>query len=102
MGDVNQGHAATRKLRDQHNVVRKTKVAELFQSLHDAAEAIPLRSKTQYPIYVEARTLYLLRGIANLEDVSVQDVIRQALQDGIDKRLKKIPRKKRGKTARSS
>lgn len=102
MGDVNQNHTATRKLRDQQNVVRKREATEQFQALIDAAEAIPLRSKTQYPIYVEARTLYLLRGIANLEDVSVQDVIRQALQDGIDKRVRRRQKKKRGKTARSS
>lgn len=102
MGDVNVESSATRKLRDQEQAGRKIRASAQFQKIAEQAEAIPLRSKTQYPIYVEARTLFLLRGIAEVEDMSVQDIIRQALDDGIERRIRRKPKKKRGKTARSS
>lgn len=100
MGDVNTESVATRKLRDQEQAGRKTRASSQFQKIAEQADAIPLRSKTQYPIYVEARTLFLLRGIAEVEDMSVQDIIRQALDDGIERRIRRKPKKKRGKTAR--
>lgn len=100
MGDVSSGSVATRKLRDQEQAGRKIRASGQFQKIAEQAEAIPLRSKTQYPIYVEARTLFLLRGIAEVEDMSVQDIIRQALDDGIERRIRRKPKKKRGKTAR--
>jgi hypothetical protein len=102
MGDANLGSTAIRKLRDQETAGRKIRASSQFQEIAEQAEAIPLRSKTQYPIYVEARTLFLLRGIAKVEDMSVQDVIRQALDEGIERRIRRKPKKKRGKTARSS
>lgn len=102
MGDVNAESSATRKLRDQEKAGRKMRASAQFVEIAEQAEAIPLRSKTQYPIYVEARTLFLLRGIARVEDMSVQDVIREALNDGIERRIRRKPQKKRGKTARSN
>lgn len=55
-----------------------------YRRLEKQADAIPLRAKTQYPTYIEGRMLFLLRGVAEIERVTVQEVIRRFLQEGLD------------------
>ena len=82
-------------------------MAHMFKGLLTEAEAIPLRAKTQYPTYIEGRTLHLLRGVALIKRISVQELIRECIQEGLENRMtvkkrtagggpkKKAPTKKR-------
>ena len=90
------------QLRDTEEVARKIHVAEQFRSIIKAADGIPLRSKTQYPTYIEGRMLYILRSIAEVEDVSVQELIRTCLEEGIERRVRRAPKKKRGKITKKA
>jgi len=89
------------QLRDSDEEERKFAVAKQFQSVMEVADAIPLRTKTQYPIYIEARMLHILRSIAGMDAVSVQETIRVLLQEGIERRTK-APRKKKGGKRKTS
>ena len=89
MSDASFTVAQRKQLREeQANEVRKV-TAPRFQELALEADAIPLRTKAQYPVYAEARMLHLIKGIAVIEGVPTQEVIRSALQDAIDKRMRK-------------
>lgn len=68
---------------------RKKTIDKQFHSLLTEAEAIPLRTKAQYPLYLEGRLLHLIRGVAEVDGVSVQNMMRRILQDGVDLRMKK-------------
>jgi hypothetical protein len=83
------------QLRDSDEELRKFAVAKEYQTVMQTADAIPLRTKTQYPIYIEARMLHILRSIAGIDSVSVQETIRILLQEGIDRRVR-APNKKKG------
>lgn len=89
------------QLRDSDEKERSFAIAKQFQSIMETADAIPLRTKTQYPIYIEARMLHVLRCIAEMSDVSVQETIRVLLQEGIDRRVR-APRKKKGGRRKTS
>lgn len=102
MGDAVLSAAQRRQLKGQGTEERKIKTAKCFRGLQERAEAIPLRSKTQYAMYCEVRTLYLLRELAKLECISVQELIRQCLEEGLDKRMSTSHPLKRKRRAASS
>jgi hypothetical protein len=105
MGDARLSAAQMRQLRKDEQKKEAEHYAKQYQGLAAEAEGIPLRSKAQHPMYVEVRTLHLLRGIAKIEGVAVQELVREALDDVIDKRMRKIPKKKprgSGNTKRAS
>jgi hypothetical protein len=85
-------------LRESVESERLKTIEPKFQEAMRIAETIPLRNKTQYPLYLEARSLTMLRAIAEYDDVSVQELIRSTLEgyvaDRIVKHKKKRPRKK--------
>jgi hypothetical protein len=89
-------------LRQQNTEDQRIKVSAEMQPLMDEATKIPLRNKTQYPIYVEVRTLHLLRGVAEFSEQSVQTVIREFLDSGLHRYLRAPPKRKKKHTNKKS
>ena len=90
--------AQKKKLMEQNAVETKNEVDKRFRALLAEAEAIPLRTKAQYPLYVEARMLHLMRGVAEIEGMPVQELMRESIQAAIDKRMRPLQKKKRQTT----
>ena len=104
MGDANLSAEQKRTLRNAGTKTTKREVSARFRTLYRESEKIPLRAKTQYPTYIEGRTLHLLRGISDMEGVSIQELIREGIELAIDERLRsgKPPSKKRSAKSRSA
>jgi len=97
MGDAVFTSAQKKQLREEGVKERRLSVAKQFRALVAEAEAIPLRVKTQYPVYLDVKVLHLMRGVAKIEGVSVQELIRAAIQEKMDV-LMRLP--KRGGTGK--
>ena len=82
-------------LREEEQKDRLKTAEPKFQAALKAAENIPLRTKTQYPLYLEARSITILKAIAELDGVSVQELIRKQMDEFIGMRTRKKQRKKR-------
>ena len=78
---------------DQVREAREPFVKVVKQSAH-----IPLGTKTQYPLYIEARTLFLLRELAKVDDMSVQQLVRDQVETLLERRI--YSTKKRGTTTK--
>lgn len=88
------------QLRESVESERLKTVEPKFQEALRIAETIPLRNKTQYPLYIEARSLTILRAIAEYDDVSVQELIRSTLEMLVLERTQKKKRPRRKVTKR--
>jgi hypothetical protein len=62
-----------------------------------ALERVPATAKTQYPVYLTVRSLELLREISSREKISIQDLLREGVDEIIMRRVRDItPKKKAG------
>ena len=86
------------KLREEEEKDRLKTAEPKFRDALKAAENIPLRTKTQYPLYLEARSITILKAIAEFDGVSVQELIRNRMDEYINERTHKKPRKRRTTT----
>ena len=66
---------------------RQKKASSVFAKAAADAEVIPLRTKTQYPFYIEARTIHLLRAIAEVDGISVQELLRKTMDEMVELRI---------------
>ncbi len=83
------------ELREQEQKDRLKTAEPKFREALRVAEAVPLRTKTQYPLYLEARSILILKAIAEFDGVSVQELIRNRMDEFITERTMKKPRKRR-------
>lgn len=83
------------KLREAEERDRLKHAEPKFRDTLRMAERIPLRTKTQYPLYLEARSITILKAIAELDGVSVQELIRNQMDKFITERTRKKQRGKR-------
>jgi len=94
-----EGMAKVRELpKDWRKQLREEgtkEVAQLYQALLTETEAIPSRAKTQYPTYIEVKTLHLLRGVATIKRISVQELIRECIREGLESRMT-VPKRTKG------
>ena len=99
MSQVKQSDALRRQVREESEKDRLKTVEPKFQEAVRVAETIPLRNKTQYPLYLEARDLTILRAMAEYDGTSVQELIRSVLEAAIKERTskRKRPRRKMSK-----
>lgn len=106
MGDASLTAAQKRQLREEDNKQRLSDFASRFHTAVRESELPAMRVKTQYPAYITAGMLHLLKEVAEFEEISVQELIRQCLQEGLERRMRKVPRKKKpegsSKTKRAS
>jgi len=91
MSDAVLTSAQKKQLREEGAKERRSLVAARFRTLVTEAEAIPLRVKTQYPVYLDIHMLHIVRGVAEIEGMSVQELIRTSIQEKMDK-LMRAPR----------
>ena len=91
--------AVTAEVRQQlKDAEEKEHLKNVAAELKDAVQAslqIPLRTKTQFMLYPETRTLVVLKAIAKADGTTVQDFIRDAVDGAIERRLK--PPRRRSK-----
>lgn len=85
------------QLNDAREKERLKKVEPKLREAVKASEQIPLRTKTQFMLYPETRTLIILKAIAEADDVNIQDFIRNAVDAAIEKRLRPPKRRARKK-----
>lgn len=83
------------EMREQEQKDRLKNAEPKFQDALKVAEAVPLRTKTQYPLYLEARSILILKAIAEFDGVSVQELIRNQMDEYITERTQKKKRKRR-------
>lgn len=95
MSSTNVSGTMARQLKAADEKERLKNAEPMFHDAIKAAESIPLRTKTQYPLYLEARSITMLRAIAELDGTSVQELIRNQMDKYITERTKK-----KGKRAR--
>ena len=95
-------HGLPKDWRKQLQEEGRKELAHVYKSLKAESEAIPLRAKTQYPTYIEGRTLHLLRGVALIKRISVQELIRECIEEGLEKRMAKPPPIKRASKKKQS
>ncbi len=88
MGDARLSAADMRQLREDEAKERRIEVDTRFRALVKEADAIPLRNRTQYPVYLEVRTMHLIRGIAEVEGTTIQEFLREVLERGVASRIK--------------
>ena len=98
MSDATVSAAMRSDLREADERERLKHAEPKFREALKAAENIPLRTKTQYPLYLEARSITILKAIAEFDDVSVQELIRNQMDEYILTRTRKKPRGKRNTT----
>ena len=58
-----------------------------FKEVIKLVNTVPVRMKTQYPLYIEVRTMQLLKTIARIDNVSVQSIIREQINNYIEGRV---------------
>lgn len=100
MSDAVVTAAMRTEMREAEEKERLKHAEPKFREVLKVAEQIPLRTKTQFPLYLEARSITILKAIAELDGVSVQVLIRNQMDRFITERTKKKPRKKRSNTKR--
>ena len=86
----------TKELLDAQEKERLENVAEDLRSAVTTANAVPLRNKTQFMLYPETRTLMILKAIAEADQTTVQEFVREAIDKAVEQRLKP-PRARRRK-----
>lgn len=103
MQDTERAKTAKQELRTLDKKERSKQAERAFIKAAAEADHIPLRNKTQYPFYVEAKTLHLMRAIAEVDGISVQELIRNQMDVVINRRVySKVPKKKVSKSRRAS
>lgn len=88
----------TSQLNDAQEKERLKNVEPKLQEAVKVANSVDLRNKTQFMLYPETRTLMILKAIAEADDTSVQEFVRNAIDAAIDRRMKP-PRTRRKRTA---
>lgn len=78
----------TRQLRDNQEKERLSKVEPKLREAVETANSVPLRNRGQFMLYPEVRTMMILKAIAEADDITVQDFIRNAVDAAIEQRLK--------------
>lgn len=91
MGDARLSASQKKELRDSESKKNAAQFAKKFRGLLQEAEHPGMRTKTQYPAYLQIGMLHIMKGVAEAEGISVQELIRQCLQEGLDKRMRTKP-----------
>ena len=102
MGDATLSAAQRKQLREDAEQKHLSKYAKQYRVLAAEATALPLRVKTQYPAYLEVGMLHMMRGVAEIEGISVQAFLRGAIQTALDKRMKNPPKKRRSPSSKKA
>ena len=89
MGKARKSASTVSSLKRQLLEEDRREAVKEFTVVARQAEAIPLHTRAQYPLYIEARSLHLIRVMAKMDGVSVQHLLRECLDAMIDKRVYK-------------
>ncbi len=102
MGRAKNSEQLPTDWKEQLKNIDKEEAAKEFTLVVEQSQAIPLGSRAQYPLYLEARALHLLRAMAKMDGVSAQQLIRDCLDKLIDSRVYRVQKKKRASKKKRS